>query len=77
VTGDLGRLNDFKLSKLHADRLKQLLNITQRVNAVTEPDEKAEAPRVEDTFHAVINQLSNKVDMIAAAANSTTNRTQA
>ena len=35
VTGDLDTLNELKLSKLHADRLKQSLSPTQRVNAVS------------------------------------------
>ena len=75
VMGDLGRLNDLKLSKLHADRLKQSLSSTQRISAVTEPEEeKGEAPLAEGQFKSIINQLTNKIDTIAAAMD--TKRTQ-
>jgi hypothetical protein len=75
VMGDLGRLNDLKLSKLHADRLKQSLSSTQITSAVTEPEEeKGEAPLAEGQFKSIINQLANQIDTIAAAMD--TKRTQ-
>jgi hypothetical protein len=68
VQRDLGRLNDLKLSKLHADRLKQSLGQSTRVHAVMEEQEPAAvAPKPEDQFQAAINVLSSKLETIAAA----------
>ena len=75
VMMDLGRINDAKLSKLHADRLKQSLSSSQRVNAVTEHEDEAGAhPKANNQFQSIINQLSTKIDTIAAAVN--TKRTE-
>ena len=53
VQKDLGRLNDSKIAKLHADRLKQSLSGTHRVNAMTEVEEQpTHGPKLEDeTIH--------------------------
>ena len=68
VQRDLGRLNDLKLSKLHADRLKQSLGQSTRVHAVMEEQEPAAVgPKPEDQFQAAINVLTSKLETIAAA----------
>ena len=69
VQRDLGRLNDLKLSKLHADRLKQSLGQSTRINAVNaeESEPAAVGPKQEDQFQAVINVLTSKLETIAAA----------
>ena len=80
VQKDLGRLNDSKIAKLHADRLRQSLSGTHRVNAMTEvedPTPPTHGPKSEDEitqFQDMINALSSKIDTIAAAVD--TKRTQ-
>ena len=72
VQKDLGRLNDSKIAKLHAERLKQSLSGSHRVNAMTEVEEPpTNGPKSEDEisqFQEMINALSSKIDTIAAAA---------
>ena len=76
----LGRLNDSKIAKRHADRLRQSLSGTHRVNAMTEvedPTPPTHGPKSEDEmtqFQDMINALSSKIDTIAAAVD--TKRTQ-
>ena len=84
VQGDLGRLNDHKLSKLHADRLKQSLGQATRVHAIMEGEQPdAVGPKQDEhlQYQTLINALSSKIDTIAAAMNqprnqSTKNRQQ-
>ena len=72
VTRDLGRLNDLKLSKLHADRLKQSLHPARSVHAIQGQEAEVPAPPkpYEDQFQSIINKLAEKVDGIAAVVQS-------
>ena len=72
VTRDLGRLNDLKLSKLHADRLKHSLHPSRSVSAIQGPEEEVQPPPRphEDKFQSMINRLAEKVDGIAAVVQS-------
>lgn len=77
VVSEFGRLNDVKRSQLHSDRLKRSPSSTKRLNVVTErteEEEKVETSRAKDQSKSIVNQLTNKIDTIAAAVNTT--RTQ-
>ena len=69
VQGDLGRLNDSKLSKLHSDRLKQSLGQATRVHAIVEGEEPSSAKPADSElqYQSIINALSSKIDLITAA----------
>ena len=71
VLGNIGRLNDAQLSKLHMERLKQSLSATQRISPVIDkeetPEPTAAVDKAEDKFQSMINAITDKMEHLCAA----------